>query len=115
MHMKQPQKRPGYGRKVSRFVIHTVLLWLVSTALIVGLILSRLYEVSYPIFLIISILIPFGIFTYIDGVLFPGFDTLAELRRGNVAVALYVLAYAVVSAAAIVAASGSLGTIFGAP
>lgn len=76
---------------------------------------ARLFELSYIIFLVVSILLPYILYYFIDRFLFHDFDTLRELRRGNRAVSYYILAYAIIAAAAIVAASGALGTILVAP
>lgn len=76
---------------------------------------TRLFEISYVVFLLVSILLPYALYYFVDHFLFHDFDTLRELRRGNRAVGAYILGYAIIAAAAILAASGALGTIFGAP
>ncbi len=105
---------------LKRKVVDLQFTFVISTAVFLSILLAvffyiKVYEVSYIVFLVVSILIPFILYYVVDKYLFHDFDTLIELRRGNYAVALYLLAYAIIAAAAILAASGALGTIFGGP
>jgi hypothetical protein len=79
---------------------------LIMALVIVGTILGKWYEVSYPLLLTVSILIPYSLFIIIDRYFFPTFDTLEELKKNNIAVALYVLSYAAIAVAAILSAGG---------
>jgi len=72
---------------------------------------TRFFEVSAFVFSILFAVIGFITIYLIDVYLVPEFDTASELRKGNIAVALYYLALALLLSAAIIAGSGSLGFV----
>jgi hypothetical protein len=72
---------------------------------------TRFFEISAFVFSILFAVIGFIAIYLIDVYLVPEFDTATELRKGNVAVAIYYLALALLLSAAIVAGSGSLGFV----
>jgi hypothetical protein len=100
------EKRNYQFIKTHKQVLIAVGTLLIVALVIVGTILGRLYEASYPLLLTVSILIPYSLFIIIDRYFFPKFDTLEELKKNNIAVAIYVLSYAAIAVAAILSAGG---------
>lgn len=67
------------------------------------------YEFSAVFFTFFFLVFVFASIYLLDKYLVPEFDTLEEIGNGNIAVAIYFLALAILAGCAIIAGSGALG------